>query len=220
MTLVIFDCDGVLVDSEIAFNRIIADQLTACGYPVDTDTAIARFTGMSMPSLMAIVEAELGRSLPGDFAPRCRAEADRIFDAELQPVPGVAEVLAAHEGLRCVASSSAPQRIERSLRTTGLIDHFHPDALFSAAMVARGKPSPDLFLFAAERMGIGPADCIVIEDSLPGVEAAVAAGIPVLGFTGGGHIRDGHDEKLRDRGATDVFGDMALLPDLLARYLP
>jgi HAD superfamily hydrolase (TIGR01509 family) len=218
MTLVIFDCDGVLVDSEILSNHVLAGLLTDCGYPVDTETAIVRFTGMSSVSVVANVESAMGKALPADFVQRYREDVTRAFDAALQLVAGVADMLAAHEGLRCVASSSTPQRIERSLRTTGLIGHFRGEALFSAAMVERGKPAPDLFLYAADRMGVAPADCIVIEDSLPGVQAAVAAGIPVLGFTGGSHIRDGHGERLRALGAAEVFDDMALLPGLLARY--
>lgn len=218
MTLVIFDCDGVLVYSEILSNCNIAEQLTACGYPIDTETSIARFTGMSMQGLVAFVESEWGQSLPEDFVQVCRANANRTFDTDLRAIAGVGEVLAAHDGLRCVASSSSPQRIERSLRTTGLIGHFRGEALFSAPLVERGKPAPDLFLYAANRMGVAPVDCIVIEDSLPGVQAAVAAGIPVLGFTGGSHIRDGHGERLRALGAAEVFDDMALLPGLLARY--
>jgi HAD superfamily hydrolase (TIGR01509 family) len=220
MTLVIFDCDGVLVDSELESNRILAAALTAWGHPIDTKTSITRYAGMSMQSLVAHVETETGRQLPPDFVHRHRSEVSLVFDTTLRAIAGVAEVLAGHDGRRCVASSSAPQRIERSLRTTGLIDYFPSDALFSATMVARGKPAPDLFLYAADRMGVAPSDCIIIEDSLPGVQAAVAAGIPVLGFTGGGHILDGHDEKLRASGATEIFGDMALLPGLLARYLP
>ena len=218
MTLVIFDCDGVLVDSEVLFNRIVAEQLTASGYPLDTETSIARFTGMSMPSLVALVEREWGQRLPGDFAERCRAMADPVFDAELKAISGIAEVLAGHDGPRCVASSSAPRRIERSLRTTGLIDHFDAATLFSAAMVERGKPAPDLFLHAAQQMGAAPAECIVIEDSLPGAEAALAAGMITLGFAGGGHIRNGHAEKLDALGVAAVFDDMAALPDLLARH--
>jgi len=218
MTMVIFDCDGVLVDSEVLFNRIVAEQLTACGYPVDTETSIARFTGMSMPSLISLVEQEWGQSLPADFADRCRTIADPVFDAELAPIPGISEVLLGHDGLRCVASSSAPRRIERSLRTTGLIDHFGMDTLFSAAMVGRGKPAPDLFLHAAQKMGVAPAACVVIEDSLLGAEAAVAAGMPALGFTGGGHIRQGHAENLRSVGVAAVFDDMTALPGLLAGF--
>jgi beta-phosphoglucomutase-like phosphatase (HAD superfamily) len=106
-------------------------------------------------------------------------------------------------------------RIRRSLKSTGLYRHFADHAIFSAAMVQRGKPAPDLFLHAAGEMAAAPAACIVIEDSLPGVEAAVAAGMTVLGFAGASHIRDGHADRLRDRGAAHVFDDMAALPALL-----
>jgi HAD superfamily hydrolase (TIGR01509 family) len=215
MTLVIFDCDGVLVDSEILFNRIAAEQFTEYGYPIDTETAIARFTGLSTPTMVGIVEAELGRAIPDDFGERCRARANTVFDEELQAVDGIDAVLAANAPRRCVASSSSPLRIRRSLKSTGLYRHFNDAAIFSAAMVERGKPAPDLFLHAASEMAAAPADCIVIEDSLPGVDAAVAAGMTVLGFVGASHIRDGHAATLRDRGAARTFDNMAMLPALL-----
>jgi len=220
MTLVIFDCDGVLVDSEVLFNRVLAEQLTAFGYPIDTDSAIERFTGMSMPSLMKIIEGELGHGLPDGFTDSCRARANDVLDRDLQAIPGIGAVLDRHAGPRCVASSSSPHRIRRSLATTGLIDHFTDETLFSATMVARGKPAPDLFLHAARTMGAAASDCVVIEDSLPGAQAAVAAGMTTLGFTGGGHIRDGHAAALRAIGVATVFDDMARLPSLLERYWP
>lgn len=216
MNLVVFDCDGVLVDSEVLFSAMFAEQFTALGYPIDTETTIARFTGLSTPSVIAIVEAELGRSLPADFAERCRAAANDLFDAELQAVAGIDAVLANHAPRRCVASSSSPHRIRRSLATTGLARHFDDATIFSAHMVENGKPAPDLFLHAAREMGASPADCIVIEDSLPGVRAGVAAGMTVLGFAGASHIRDGHEDRLREEGAARVFSDMAELPGLLA----
>ena len=215
MTLVIFDCDGVLVDSEVLFNRIAAEVFTECGYPIDTETAIARFTGISAPNMIASVEAETGLTMPDDFAQRCRARANTVFDAELRAVDGIDQVLAEHAPRRCVASSSSPTRIRRSLQSTGLFRHFDDAAIFSAAMVSRGKPAPDLFLHAAAEMAADPSDCIVIEDSLPGVEAAVAAGMTVFGFVGASHIRDGHADRLRERGVDRVFGDMAELPGLL-----
>jgi HAD superfamily hydrolase (TIGR01509 family) len=218
MTLVIFDCDGVLVDSEVLFNWVLAEQLTACGYPIDGDSAIERFTGMSMPNLMAVVENELGHTLPDGFTITCRARANDVLDRDLQAIPGIAAVLARHGGPRCVASSSSPARIRRSLTTTGLIGHFADKTLFSAAMVQHGKPAPDLFLHAARTMKAAPADCIVIEDSLPGAQAAVAAGMTALGFTGGSHIRNGHADALRAIGVAAVFDDMTELPDLLLRY--
>jgi len=218
MILVIFDCDGVLVDSEVLFNRVLADQLTACGYPIDADSAIERFTGMSMPSLMAVVESDLGHALPDGFAIACRARANDVLDRDLQAIPGIGDVLDRHTGPRCVASSSSSARIRRSLKTAGLIGHFADATLFSAAMVKRGKPAPDLFLHAAGMMHAAPADCVVIEDSLPGAQAAVAAGMTTLGFTGGSHIRDGHAGALRAIGVAAVFDDMSDLPALLGRY--
>lgn len=218
MTLILFDCDGVLVDSEVLFNWVVAEQLTAAGYPIDTDGAIERFTGMSMPSLMKIVEDELGHALPDGFTGECRARANDVLDRDLQPIPGIGAVLERHAGRRCVASSSSPLRIRRSLATTGLIGHFADETIFSAAMVQRGKPAPDLFLHAAHTMGAAPADCVVIEDSLLGAQAAVAAGMTALGFTGGSHIRDGHADALRAIGVVDIFDDMAQLPGLLRRY--
>lgn len=218
MTLVIFDCDGVLVDSEVLFARVMAEVLSDCGYAIDTETAIARFTGISTPSMVAEIEAEWGRPLPEDFVQRCRARADTLFDGELQAVDGIDAVLDAHAPRRCVASSSSPARIRRSLHSTGLARHFADETLFSAAMVDRGKPAPDLFLYAAAEMGAAAADCIVIEDSVPGVTAAVAAGMTVLGFAGASHIRDGHAARLHETGVARVFETMAELPALLAGF--
>lgn len=216
MTLVIFDCDGVLVDSEVLFNRIAAEEFTANGYPIDTESCIARFTGLSTPSMLAVVEAESGLAMPEDFGERCRARANTLFDSELQAIAGIEDVLAGHAPRRCVASSSSPTRIRRSLKSTGLYRHFEDERIFSAAMVERGKPAPDLFLHAAATLEAAPTDCIVIEDSLPGVQAAVAAGMTVFGFTGASHIRDGHADRLRDSGVDRVFERMAELPALLA----
>lgn len=215
MTLVIFDCDGVLVDSEVLFNRIAAEEFTRCGVPMDTETAIARYTGISAPSMIAMVEAETGITIPDDFAQRCRARANEVFDAELQAIAGIEAVLADHAPRRCIASSSSPARIRRSLGSTGLVHHFDDAAIFSAAMVERGKPAPDLFLHAAETMGAAREDCIVVEDGQPGVQAAVSAGMTVLGFIGASHIRDGHADRLRETGAYHFFDDMAELPGLL-----
>ena len=215
MTLVIFDCDGVLVDSEVLFNCIAAEEFTRCGVPMDTETAIARFTGISAPNMIAAVEAETGKPIPEYFTQRCRARANKVFDAELEAIAGVDAVLMDNAQRRCVASSSSPARIRRSLKTTGLYSHFKDDAIFSAVMVKNGKPAPDLFLYAAEAMGVAPADCIVIEDSRAGVQAGVAAGMTVLGFVGASHIRDGHANRLREIGTHHIFDDMSALPGLL-----
>jgi HAD superfamily hydrolase (TIGR01509 family) len=212
--LVLFDCDGVLVDSELLASRLLAAALTAEGYPLTAADCRARYTGISMRSAIAMVEADRGKPLPDDFEDRMRANDLKVFARELKPVPGVAQALARIPLAKCVASSGAPEKIRHSLTVTGLIGFFAPH-LFSAHMVAHGKPAPDLFLFAAETMGALPARCCVIEDSAPGIAAARAAGMPVLGFAGGGHAGDGYAAMLKKAGADAVFDCMADLPGLL-----
>jgi HAD superfamily hydrolase (TIGR01509 family) len=139
-----------------------------------------------------------------------------LFEAGLRPIPGIPAALDALSCRSCVASSATPERLQHTLSLAGLLDRFHPD-IFSAVLVARGKPAPDLFLHAAARMGAVPRCCVVVEDSLPGIAAAVAAGMTAIGFTGGGHCRPGLDSRLLARGAALVIGDMAQLPGALAR---
>ena len=217
--LVIFDCDGVLVDSEVLASRLLAEALTGEGYSITPEDCLARFTGISIAAAIEIVEAEWGRRLPADFEARVRANDLARFARELKPVGGVAEALARLNVPVCVASSGVPEKIRLSLRVTGLLGFFEPH-LFSARMVANGKPAPDLFLLAAERMGVAPARCCVIEDSAVGIRAGLAAGMRVLGFAGAGHAGPGYAEGLRAAGAPMVFDDMARLPDLLARQAP
>lgn len=212
--LVIFDCDGVLVDSEMISSRTMAALLTEHGYAIDDQQCRERFTGLSLPSLMRLVEEDWGRSLPADFEERV-VERDKVaFAAELRAVPGVAETVARLARPRCVASSGTLDKIRRNLRLTGLLELFEPH-LFSARMVARGKPAPDLFLHAAAAMGVAPTHCLVIEDSTAGIEAALAAGMAVFGFNGGGHCGPGHADMLRRAGADIVFDRMETLPELL-----
>lgn len=213
--LIIFDCDGVLVDSEPIANRVLARALTAAGYPCTVSQSVARFVGLSLNGIIARVEGELGRPLPAGFAEAVQAETFAAFRAELQPVPGVAEALA-RIGARkkCVASSGDPEKIRLSLGLTGLLDRFEPD-IFSARMVARGKPHPDLFLHAAQAMATRPEHCLVVEDSLPGVTAARAAGMRALGYAAGSHTGPDHERALARAGAR-TFTTMARLPDLIA----
>ena len=213
--LIIFDCDGVLVDSESLANQVISRVFADSGFDISPEDCLRRFVGMSMRSVRAAVETESGRRLPDDFEPRVRALADEVFDRDLQPVRGVSEVLSVLPHARCVASSGSPMRIRRSLNTTGLDAYFTDDTLFSAAMVKRGKPAPDLFLHVAETMACAPEQCLVIEDSLLGATAGVAAGMTVFGFAGASHITDGHAERLEALGVTAVFDDMAALPGML-----
>lgn len=213
--LVVFDCDGVLVDSETIACRVDAALLTEAGFPLDFEAIRSEFVGMSCASMCRTIEARFGRPLPDDMPARLLAAVLDAFERELAPIRGVAEAVASLAGPRCVASSSDPARIRRSLALTDLLDLFEPH-LFSATMVARGKPAPDLFLHAAREMRAEPRRCVVIEDSVPGVLAARAAGMTVLGFHGAGHCAPDHDEKLRAAGATRTFADMALLPSAIA----
>lgn len=213
--LLIFDCDGVLVDSEPIANRVLAEKLTAAGLPITAEACEARFTGLRFRTVAALAEAELGRPLPPDFRESVHESTLAAFTEALRPIGGVADAVQALDLPRCVASSSSPEWIRHALAVTGLLGLFDPN-LFSAAMVARGKPYPDLFLLAAERMGARPEACLVIEDSVPGVTAAHAAGMRVLGFAGGGHARSpAWRAALREAGAELVFDDMRLLPGLI-----
>ena len=209
--LIVFDCDGVLVDSEPIANRVMAEAVTALGWSLSAEDCIGRFKGHHFDTVIAALEARLGRPVPGDWIPNLRAATHAAFERELQLVPGVLKALdavAASGTATCVASQGPLEKMAVSLGVTGLWDRFE-GRVFSAYQVARGKPHPDLFLFAAGAMGIAPRACVVIEDSPLGVIAARAAGMTVLGFAPEG---DGAD--LAAAGA-ELFRDMAELPGLL-----
>lgn len=198
--LVIFDCDGVLVDSEMIASRELARYLTDLGRPTQDAECRHAFTGLSIQSVGDKVRTEWGVALPATFVEELRARDRVAFERDLKAVPGVTDALDALDRLGiayCVASSGMPEKIRHSLTITRLIDRFDGN-LFSAKQVANGKPAPDLFLLAAETMGFAPAHCLVIEDSLAGVEAARRASMRVLGFVGGSHCDQGYDEKLKD----------------------
>jgi len=216
--LLIFDCDGVLVDSEPLACRIDAEYLTELGYPFTAEEIVLRFVGVSLKDMAARIEAEHGRPLPTDFGARLTRRILDRFETELQPVRGVRDAVLALPHRRCVASSSTPDRIALSLRAAGLADLFGD--LFSAVEVKRGKPAPDLFLHAAARMGAAPEECVVIEDSAFGVRAARAAGMRVIGFAGGGHCGPEHKSKLIAAGADRVIADMRRLPETVAEIRP
>jgi HAD superfamily hydrolase (TIGR01509 family) len=212
--LLIFDCDGVLVDSEPLSCETDAELLTQCGVPYTAAEVARDFTGVSLKDQIARIEAERGVRLPDDFPKRLNQALFARFETELKPVQGVRDAILSLPFPRCVASSSALERIALSLRVTGLADLF--DHVFSSTQVLRGKPAPDLFLFAASRMNAHADDCLVVEDSAAGVQAAVAAGMRVIGFTGGGHCGPEHAEKLRQAGSTVIVERMADLPATVA----
>ena len=209
--LLIFDCDGVLVDSEMIASRVLAARLSAIGYPVTAKQCRERFTGKWMTDVLAMV-AETGVTVPDDFKETLKAADKEAFERELKPMPGVLQVIRELTHARCVASSGSVEKMETTLGISGLLPYFRPH-LFSAVHVKRGKPEPDLFLHAAQRMGHAPSGCLVIEDSTAGVTAARRAGMRVIGFAGASHAREmpGYADALRQAGAADVFDDMARL---------
>jgi HAD superfamily hydrolase (TIGR01509 family) len=216
--LVIFDCDGVLVDSEPIINRTHAQVLTACGYPITEDELLARFCGMSDAEMLATIEHEWGRTLPSSYAERVGAIIEEGFGQSLVAIEGVAEALDSLRLPVCVASSGVPEQIRRKLELTGLLARFGED-LFSATMVARGKPAPDLFLYAAQQLATAPDRCLVIEDSPLGIEAAIAAGMTAIGFCGGSHCGPEHGDRLLARGAALLIADMRELSTAMAKLV-
>ena len=215
--LVIFDCDGVLVDSELISCRAHSQMLTLHGYPITADQVLDRFLGVSDREARLIVEAELGRSLPDDFEAQVKQATLKFYEGDLRAISNVGETIAAIELKKCVASSGTPEKIRHGLTCAGLYDLLAPH-IYSATQVKRGKPAPDLFLYAADRMQAAPERCLVIEDSIPGITGARAAGMIVLGFHGGSHCRAGHGDSLHAAGATETFDDMRQLPGLIGQF--
>jgi HAD superfamily hydrolase (TIGR01509 family) len=209
--VVIFDCNGVLVDSELLATQIVSQQFMRAGFASLTPDIVARnFIGRRQADMFAEVEAAAGRSLPPGFAIDAATEILRRFRAELRSTPHVAHALSWLRGRKCVASSSSADRIRLILETTDLIRFFEP-FLFSAYEVKRGKPAPDLYLHVAARMRVKPADCLVVEDSPVGVAAAVAAGMRAIGFVGGSHAGSSLPDQLRSAGASAIIADMRVL---------
>jgi HAD superfamily hydrolase (TIGR01509 family) len=209
--LVIFDNDGVLVDSEPISNTLLAGYLTELGHPTSYEESLSDYMGAAMHRVHDLVEERTGQRLPADFDDVFHARVFAAFQRELEPVPGAVQVLEklAADGVPyCVASSGSHERIRVGHRKTGLDRWFDEDRVFSSQDVGRGKPAPDLFLYAAERMGVRPQKCVVVEDSPLGVRAANAAGMDVYGFTA-------MTPAARLVGATQLFSDLGELADLL-----
>lgn len=214
-TLLIFDCDGVLVDSEMIANATLAELITSLGHPMSTEDSIRMFGGRSLKDVLAVAAELVGSEIPPETSVRYGEHLFTRFRAELKPVTGVREAIAALPYRCCVASSSHPDRLRLSLEVTGLAPLFGTH-VYSATQVARGKPAPDLFWFAAESVGHAPADCIVIEDSPRGIEAARAAGMRAIGFVGASHAGPELADLLSEAGAHCVVRGMAELPDAVA----
>jgi HAD superfamily hydrolase (TIGR01509 family) len=186
--LVIFDCDGVLVDSEIISNRIDAEALTTLGYEISTEESIRRFTGLNAKTVLQIILDESGKDVPLDYLISQQPKVLKAFETGLcSLIKPILEILEEMKICRCVASSSSKDRVIRCLELTDQFIFFTNQSVFTSQQVSKGKPAPDLFLFAASQMGFSPEDCIVIEDSAAGIEAAISAGMHVVGFLGGSH---------------------------------
>ena len=206
--LVIFDCDGVLVDSETISASTLADNLMRIGFPVDLEYVDQHYLGRSFDVVKADYVRRVGRPLPKGFADAWYSDLFAAFRRDLKPIAGAADVLRRLAVPKCVASSSAPARLALSLEVTGLASLCGAN-VFDATMVTRGKPAPDLFLYCAERMGAVPKRTLVVEDSISGIAAAVAAGMTAWGFVGGSHYASGRDTApLRRAGAARIFASM------------
>lgn len=210
--LVIFDCDGVLVDSEPVGNRVLAGLLSEIGLPTSTEEAVRDYMGRSVESCLEIIEAKLGRPVPAEFTETLTRRTFAALRDELQAVPGIESALDRIALPICVASSGPHDKMRLTLGLTGLLPRFE-GRLFSATDVGRGKPSPDLFLHAAASLDVAAERCAVVEDSVLGVRAGQAAGMTVFGFA------SRSDPRALAAAGARVFRDMASLPELLAASL-
>lgn len=212
---IIYDCDGTLIDSEHIAGSVCAEALTRIGIPTTMEAFNTRFNGVPPTRTWEILRAEIPFELPPGFNDAINAEIRRRNETEMKPIPGIAAAVQAIGGKRAVASSTELGHLRNNLLRTGLAPLFDPH-IYSATQVARGKPSPDVFLFAASQIGIDPAHAIVIEDSVAGVTAGLRAGMRVIGFHGASNGIADLGTRLKKAGAIIVIDRMADLPDAVA----
>ena len=210
ISLLIFDFDGVLADSELLANSVLAEVISELGVPTTADDSLRLYMGKRFAEVIEAVESAVGRTLPPEFPDEFQQRTLDRLRSDLQLVHGARSFIEAFSNVpRCIASSSSPDRLAVCLDLLNLTELFGPQ-VFSASSVARGKPHPDVFLYAAERMGAPPRNALVLEDSVGGVQAAVAAGMTVIGLLAASHIRDGHAARLQSAGAhyiADTFAE-------------
>jgi HAD superfamily hydrolase (TIGR01509 family) len=200
----IFDFDGVIADSEAIANTVLAEIVTGLGHATTLDQSLEHYSGRRWNEVIAEIEAAIGTTLPENFSGEVKRATLERFRSDLREVSGAANFIRRFSNIpRCIASSSSIDRLKLCLSVLGLEAKFGSH-VFSADMVARGKPHPDIFLFAAEKLGVSPKACLVIEDSAGGIQAAVAAGMTAVGLCAASHIREGHDLRLRDAGAAHL----------------
>ena len=213
-SLVLFDCDGVLIDSEAIACRVELEILGEIGHPITLEAFQRRFVGTSRRFRLDALAEDWCRPLPVDYADRVRNRLDDVFRDELRAIDGMIDLVRRWQGRCAVASSSSLRRLGLTLGLTGYAPLL-VDRIFSAEQVSRGKPAPDLFLFAAASLGVAPERCLVVEDSGFGVAAARAAGMDVIGFTAGAHCGPEHGVRLREAGARRIAASAAALADLV-----
>jgi HAD superfamily hydrolase (TIGR01509 family) len=212
--LLIFDCDGVVLDSMLLHGEVESEAYGKLGIKISPQELSRRFAGFPQADVSKVLEQETGCKVPPDFD----VEKEKIFTQHLKAIPHVSDVLdVLWDVPRCIASGTGVAALKHMLDLVGLYDQFAPH-IFSSEMVVRGKPAPDLFLFAAKRMGVEPKDCLVLEDGIAGVQGAKAAGMRVFGFVGGSHCDAKHGDRLKDEGAEIVFSDMRELPSLIDQF--
>jgi len=214
--LLISDCDGVIVDSEILSHRVLFDALSEHVPAERLHEALEGTFGLTVPSIIELIERRFDLKLPATFDDDLRRHSEQVVADEVQAIPGVRDALLVIDLPLVVASNSRRHNVEASLRRAGLTERVAGN-IFCAEMVAAPKPAPDVYLLAAERMGVAPGHCLVVEDSPTGVLAARTAGMPVIGFTGASHIPAGHDRALCELGVAAVIAHMRDLPATVAR---
>jgi HAD superfamily hydrolase (TIGR01509 family) len=218
LVALIFDFDGVIADSEAIANTVLAEIVTGLGDSTNLDQALARYSGRRWDEVVAAIEAAVGKPLPADFPDQLKFATLERFRTDLKEVGGAREFIRRFSHIpRCIASSSSIDRLQLCLAVLELEAEFG-ESVFSADMVERGKPHPDIFLFAADKLGAHPNSCLVIEDSANGVKAAVAAGMVAVGLCAASHIREGHDVRLRDAGAVHLAHSWSEVEQIALRF--
>lgn len=214
----IFDFDGVIADSEALANTVLAEFITDLGHPTNLDDLLEHYSGRRWDDAMAAIASVVGKPLPASFSDDLKSAVLDRFRTDLTEVSGATRFIQTFSDVpRCIASSSSIDRLQLCLSVLNLTDKFGGN-VFSADMVPRGKPHPDIFLLAADKLGVNPRSCLVIEDSTSGIKAAVAAGMTAVGLCAASHIREGHHLKLREAGAVHLANSWNEVEKIASRF--
>ncbi|MVA24620.1 HAD family phosphatase [Agrobacterium vitis] len=215
--LTLFDCDGVLVDSEIIAAKVESKLLTEAGYPISVEEMGERFSGMTWKNILMTIEKEVDIPLSASLIDKSEALLDQRLAREVKLVEGVTYALSRLQGPRCICSNSSSQRLDMMLTKVGLKEFFAPHVYSAKDLGAdRVKPKPDIYLHGAAQFNVQPQNCVVVEDSVHGIHAARAAGMRVVGFTGASHTYPSHADRLTEAGAETVIARMMDLPAVIA----